>query len=71
MVWVAVGKGLGCGSVSGGVEGSWVVFLNGGVGGCGERVGVWECEWGSGGIMGCVSEWWCGWLWGKGWGVGV
>ena len=31
-------------------------------------VGVWL---GSGGIMCCVSEWWCGWLWRKGWGVGV
>ena len=43
-----------------------MVFLNGAVGGSEEKVGVWKCEWGSGGIMGCVSEWWCGWLWGRG-----
>ena len=53
-----MGKGLGCGSVSGEVGGSWVVFLNGGAGGCGEGVRAWVCE----GIMYCFSEWWCGWL---------
>ena len=41
-----------------------VVFLNGDVGGCGERVGVWEWEW----WCGCPV---CGCVWGKGWGVGV
>ena len=40
-----MGKGLGCGSVSGEVGGSWVVFLNGGVGGCGERAGSVLCVW--------------------------